>query len=252
MGLESLPILPDAESVRLAGAGVVLGGYSFQIPHSGPRAPAVILLHGYGGDATTMAEPARRLVQLGYHALTLSLRGWRGSEGLDDCGLYQVDDTLCVINWLAEQPYVDPERIGVLGASQGGQIALLAAARTPTLKAVVAYKPVTDIDEWQRTTAREDIRADLARIGPPDARRRRSPIDYVDTITAPVLLIHGDADTQVPTAQSTRMQQALERANKQVELKLIAGVGHSFGPAGLEQAWGWTAAFFARHLARTA
>jgi dipeptidyl aminopeptidase/acylaminoacyl peptidase len=245
--IDSLPRLPDAESIQIDGAGVLLGGYLFRCQEGAP-ASAVLFLHGHGGDAATMATPARLAVQAGYHALALSLRGWRGSTGVDDCGLYQADDTIQALGWLARQPFVDQDRIGLLGVSQGGQVALLAAARAPRLGAIVAYKPVTDIDEWQRSSSRPDIRRDLASLGPAEARRRRSPVDYAAAITAPVLLVHGDADTQVPTEQSLLMQQALRRAGKQVDLRLIAGASHAFGPAGLQLAWTWTREFFARYL----
>src|SRR5688500_13569231 len=70
--IEPLPALPDAEPVRIQGAGVLLGGYLFCAPPANAPGPTVVLLHGYGGDASTMAEPARLLVQAGYHALALS------------------------------------------------------------------------------------------------------------------------------------------------------------------------------------
>ena len=244
---DRLPALPDAENVVVQGDGVPLGGYLFRPPDSHEAAPAVLLLHGHGADALDMAKPARMLSQAGYIALSLSMRGWRGSGGVDDCGLRQADDTGKALDWLSAQSQVNRERIGIVGTSQGGQVALLAAARTHLLKAIVAQKPVTDIDQWERTTSHPGIPSYISTICNPESRLR-SPVDHAAAIDAPVLLIHGSMDTRVPTEQSMLMQEALLRAGKQVELRLIEGATHSFGPEGVKHAWTWTLAFFARYL----
>src|SRR5258707_1137247 len=83
----------------------------------------------------------------------------------------------------------------------------------------------------------------LCRPGAP-----RSPINFADRIGAAVLLIHGDADTRVPTEQSLKMAEALRRSGRSVELKLIAGAGHGFQRNERAQAWGWTSDFLARQL----
>ena len=244
---ESLPTLPGAKNVVVQGEGVALGGYLFYPPDLDEAAPTVLLLHGHGGNALDMAEPARLLSQFGYIALSLSMRGWRGSGGVDDCGLRQTDDAVKVLDWLSAQPEVNHERIGIFGTSQGGQVALLTGAKTHRLKAIVAYKPVTDIEQWQRTTSHSGIPSYISTICQPESRLR-SPVDHAAAIDAPVLLIHGSVDMRVPTEQSTLMKEALLRAGKQVELKLIEGAMHSFGPEGVKIAWAWTLDFLARHL----
>jgi dipeptidyl aminopeptidase/acylaminoacyl peptidase len=248
--MEQLPALPDATSVLVQGDGVLLGGYLFSPPMTLTASPAVLLLHGHGGDALDMAEPARQLSQAGYAALSLSMRGWRGSSGLDDCGLRQATDTVKAIEWLADQDQLDSERIGIVGSSQGGQVALLAGAQSPRLKAIVAHKPVTDIDRWQATTDHPDIPTYISSICCPESRLR-SPVDFASTIVAPVLLIHGAADWRVPTEQSILMKEALIAANKHVELRLIEGAAHSarsFGPEGIKTLWALTSEFLDRFL----
>jgi dipeptidyl aminopeptidase/acylaminoacyl peptidase len=242
-----LPDLPDAKIVEIEGHGVPLGGYLISSQGADSPAAAVLLLHGHGVDALDMAEPARLLSQAGYTAFSLSMRGWRGSGGVDDCGLRQADDAVIALEWLSHLPQVNKERIGIVGTSQGGQVALLAGAKTRLLKAIVAHKPVTDIDQWERTTSHPDIPAYIAMICNPESRLR-SPVDHAAAINAPVLLIHGSVDTRVPTQQSVLMKEALLRASKQVELKLIEGATHSFGIEGVKRAWRWTLEFFARYL----
>jgi dipeptidyl aminopeptidase/acylaminoacyl peptidase len=245
---DPLPILPNAELVTITGADVALGGYLFRPTNFTAPVPAVLLLHGFGGNALATVEPAQFLAQDGYIALSLSMRGWRGSEGEDDCGLLQVDDTIKALEWLAKQEGVNPERLGILGSSQGGQVALLAASRTDILRAVVAYKPPTDIEQWIKTTAFPDIGANVARLCADNKFMERSPVYHAEKINVPVLLVHGDADTQVPTEQSHLMQKALRAAGKQVDLKLIPDATHSFGRDGLRMAWEWTMAFYGEHL----
>src|SRR6266446_2104541 len=125
---DELPDLADAEQVHVPGHGVSLGGYFFKPQAGTPPYPALILLHGFAGHAHNMAGLARAASANGYAALALSLRGWLGSEGESDQGLRQPLDVLAAIDWLAKRPLVDRDRLALVGASMGGQVALLAAA----------------------------------------------------------------------------------------------------------------------------
>ena len=55
---------------------------------------------------------------------------------------------IAAIDWLRRLPSVDPGRIGLIGASMGGQVALLAAARRPAIRCVAALFPPTDLPGW--------------------------------------------------------------------------------------------------------
>src|SRR5262249_53561096 len=218
--------------VQLPGAGVTLGGVLVRpTAPPGPR-PAIIVLHGFQPAGTNGASLVERLAaefaSLGYVGLALSMRGWPPSGGVDDCGLRQPDDIAAALGWLAAQPGVDPDRLAVFGYSQGGQVALLTGTRTPRVRAIVAYYPVTDIERWKTTTTFPNIPPYIMSVCEPGGADLRSPVAQASRITAPVLLVHGDADTRVPTEQSLLMRDALQQAGGRVQLVLVPGAVHGF------------------------
>lgn len=166
------------------------------------------------------------------------MRGWGKSEGRDDCGLFQSDDTVRVGEWLALQPGIDSARIGILGFSQGGQVALQAASRSDQFKIVIAVGPATDVSRWADTTSHGSISYYIAENCKPKWRER-SPLFVADQIKVPVLLIHGAEDTRVPTEQSQLMHQSIQEAGGKAELRLVQGLGHSFHRFHWNIVWPW-------------
>jgi len=211
-----------------------LGGILYRPTATDPRA-AIIVLHGWlspgTNGAATVEARARRYADDGYIALALAMRGWPPSGGTDDCGLRQPDDVVRAIEWMRTLPGVAAERVGLVGFSQGGQVALLAAARESRVRAVVAFFPVTDVARWKMTTANTDIPGYITAVCEPGGAAVRSPATRAADIAAPVLLIHGDADTRVPTEQSVLMRDALMAAGRRVELFLVPGAAHGFTAA---------------------
>jgi len=175
------------------------------------------------------------------------MRGWPPSSGWDDCGTQQPDDVAKAADWLATLPGVDADSIGVLGFSLGGLVALLSGTRSARIKAIVAYFPITDVQRWGDTTSNAGIRNFYVPLvcgtGGPN-----SPVRVAEQIHAPVLLIHGDRDTEVPTEQSLKMQEALRKANRHVELLIISGGDHGFKGEQAEQAWTAATKFLTQHL----
>ncbi len=223
---EELPDIADAEKVEVPGHGVTLGGYFFQ-PRAGVAPhPAVILLHGFASHAHAMAGLARAASANGYAALALSLRGWLGSEGENDQGLRQPLDVLAAIDWLAKRPMVDAHRIGLVGASMGGQVALLTAAHKPPIRAVASYFAPTDLARWRE--ANPFIRDYLDDLCGPEGLPVRSPLLRVAQVDVPVLLIHGDRDENVPVQQTLAMAESLKGHGKDVETLILAGATHYF------------------------
>jgi len=217
--------------VSIAAAGVTLGGILFR-PEAAEVRPGIIVLHGWqpaGTNGAALVEArARRYSEDGYVALALSMRGWPPSGGADDCGLRQPDDVARAVERLGKQPGVNAARIGLVGFSQGGQVALLAAARRAPVRAVVAYYPVTDVARWKTTTTNTDIPGYITAVCEPGGADARSPLSRASEIAAPLLLVHGDQDTRVPTEQSTLLLDAVTRAGGTPELFLVPGAQHGF------------------------
>ncbi|HOU12696.1 MAG TPA: alpha/beta fold hydrolase [Anaerolineae bacterium] len=102
----------------------------------------IILLHGYNAHRLGMAWHAQVLARHGYGILMYDLRAHGESTGnIRSFGWADVNDVSAAVDFLAAQADVDPERIGILGFSMGGQIALRAAAQTERLRAVIADDP---------------------------------------------------------------------------------------------------------------
>jgi pimeloyl-ACP methyl ester carboxylesterase len=103
---------------------------------------AVILLHGYGANRLEMLTRAEFLARHEYGVLLYDLRGHGESGGtLRTNGWLDVKDVTAGLNFLRSQEDINPHRIGILGFSVGGQVALRAAAQNEWLKAVVADGP---------------------------------------------------------------------------------------------------------------
>lgn len=246
---QDLPDIAGVERVRLPGAdGVTLGGYLFKPEAGQPPHPALVLLHGFGRNAWTERHLAELAAASGYKVLSLALRGWLGSDGDSDQGLHQPDDVVAAIDWLRRLPSVDPGRIGLIGSSMGGQIALLTAARRPAIRCVAALFPPTDLEHWY--VANPHMQPYLDDLTDVAGLRYRSPIHHVHDIDAPVLLMHGDADENVPLDQSLRMAETLRDAGKEAELLIVAGASHFFSVRENAIARQRLFAFLREHLGR--
>jgi pimeloyl-ACP methyl ester carboxylesterase len=134
----------NEEIVSIPSAGLRLHGAlgtPADLPPSQRRA-AFLVLHGFGGnsDSAGVLAPARVLSDFGYVTLRFDMRGFGKSEG--EFGrvicLEQVEDLGNALNFLARHPAVDPDRIGVIGSSFGGAVAVYADGINPRIAAVIS------------------------------------------------------------------------------------------------------------------
>ena len=125
-----------------------------------------------------------------------------------------------------------PGRIGVNGWSYGGYLALIAVTRWPDLFAAgVTHAGMSDLACFFAETEPWMAAASVTEYGDPDTEaellRLLSPLTHLAAVRTPMLLIHGDRDTNVPTAESVRAHDALRQAGVPTELLLLPGEGHT-------------------------
>jgi dipeptidyl aminopeptidase/acylaminoacyl peptidase len=156
--------------------------------------------------------------------------------------------------WLASQPNVDPDRIGIMGQSYGGWAVLAAVTQQPELwKAAVNYYGIADFVTLLERTApwRRDHRA--REYGFPGTNdelfQKISPIHHVDRVVAPMLLLHGDRDPRVPMHESEQFSEALALRQKKMVYERFTYAGHGFiRPDHRRRVYASVAAHFREHL----
>jgi acetyl esterase/lipase len=212
--------------------------------------PAVLWLHGGGwerGDKNG-SSGARFLASAGF--VTASIYYRLSGEAKFPAA---IEDCKCAIRYLranAAQYGIDPERIGVAGASAGGHLALLVGTAddksglegtggwpkvSSGVKAVVSFFGPTDFRTIETDFGPRGQGAILKFVGGTvvenaDAYRRASPIAYVSPGDPPILMVHGDSDQLVPFEQSKRMLDACLRAGVAARLVKVGNADHSFAP----------------------
>jgi hypothetical protein len=179
------PTLPyDTKDVTFRNGAVTLAG-TLCIPKTPGRHAAVVLLHGSGPQSRwgTIRYLADRFARAGIAALAYDKRGsgdsggdWRKSSYAD-----LADDALAGVRLLAARPDIDPARIGLVGHSQGGAIAPLAATRMPRAIAFIVAEdtiagPQNDQDLYRVHTALAELK-----LSPTEAATAmRVYADFVD------------------------------------------------------------------------
>ncbi|WIM96163.1 alpha/beta fold hydrolase [Actinoplanes oblitus] len=239
------------------------------------KVPAVLLAHGFGGSKDSVRSDAESLAARGYAVLTWTAQGFGRSTGeihLDSPD-YEVKDAQRLLDWLAERPEVrtdaagDP-RVGVVGGSYGGALALLLAGRDPRVDAIVpsitwhdlaaAFLPqaaatgATGVFKkgWAGAFFGSSAGGDnpacgrfaadvcraylsMATTGVPDATtlallRESSPATVLDQIKAPSLLIQGAVDTLFPLSEADANARGIAATGTPVRVAWFTG-GHDGG-----------------------
>jgi dipeptidyl aminopeptidase/acylaminoacyl peptidase len=140
-----------------------------------------------------------------------------------------VDEVLDGGRWLAKLGIAAPAKLGVVGWSHGGYMALQAAATDPSLfKAVVAIAPVTDLAQFKEDRRLwSNSQVINAEIGSGEPIRAASPAQNAARIKAPVLMFHGTNDIMFRHRQSTAMAARLQAAGVPHELVSFDKLDHA-------------------------
>jgi dienelactone hydrolase len=202
------------------------------------RRPAVVVLHpGFLGDDATSREIARALWRRGVIVVMPAYRGQKRaldgevSDGHIEFCSGEVDDAQRAVEWLRARKDVDPFRIGLLGMSHGGCIALRTAVREPRLRAVVTFSApvaaepvISHLEEhpFGFFLYNGILAQQLKRYihGPPRSEPGsyavRSPLFLSQKLTMPLFIVHGARDQLVPTSHACWLARALKHGGRSV------------------------------------
>lgn len=213
--------LPQPEEVTFEGDGVTLAGWYFANPRN--EGCAVVMLHGFGGSRAEVLAPSPIFWARGCDLFLYDARGHGDSSpSLLSFGAHEHKDLLQAVDWLAGRTGLDHSRIGLMGWSYGAATALLAAPEVSDLAFVVADSSFSSLRDIASVQAEGQYGA-WARIFVPGAlfvssvrsgfgRGDAAPVDHIDEVRVPVLLIHSRTDGFTPAEHS---EQIYEQSNKE-------------------------------------
>jgi acetyl esterase/lipase len=206
---------------------------------SGQKAPALILIHGGGfndGDKRRYREInfGTNAAKRGYLAMSINykLRKSKGQVTWPQC-IYDVKEAVRWLKLNADKYQIDPERIGALGGSAGGNLAFMLATTGPEdgfegegtrtnistkIACGVDFYGAVDLMTYKSDRARPDTnKPEMAMFNKtkaeaPDLYRRGSPTSYIRTNVVPLLMVHGTGDSTVLPNQSQLLRSKLIEA----------------------------------------
>ena len=150
-------------------------------------------------------------------------------------GIVDIDDVCAGAKYLVEQGLADDQRLCIDGGSAGGYTTLGALAFRNVFKAGCSLYGVGDLASLAGDTHKFESRYLDGLIGPyPEDEaiyKERSPIESVDTLSCPILLLQGDEDKIVPPNQAKMMHEALLQKGIPTCLKIYVGEQHGFRKA---------------------
>jgi dipeptidyl aminopeptidase/acylaminoacyl peptidase len=214
------------------------------MPESGKPHPVIIYVHGgpesqYRPSFSSMFQ--MWVAELGAAVIAPNIRGSAGYDSeylsLDDGDKREdaIRDIGALLDWIALQPELDANRVAIYGASYGGYAVLASAVHySDRLKAGVDVVGISNFVTFLENT--EDYRRELRRHEygderDPDMRailEQISPINNVDRIDIPLLVVQGRNDPRVPARQSEQIVRALRERGRPVWYIEALNEGHGY------------------------
>jgi carboxymethylenebutenolidase len=203
------------------GKSIRLAAY---IPESVAKFPAVVALHGAGGDVPGMSKYAALLCEQGFAVYVLHFFDRTGTESADKAAIFRhfpawMKTLWDAVSFVETQPAVDASRIALLGFSLGAYLVLANSSIDGRIRCVV---------EFFGGLPRE-MKLFIRRL-------------------CPTLILHGEEDAIVPIAEAYNLQKLLEEKNIPYEIKIYPGAGHGFQEEIWRDAGLRALAFLQRHL----
>lgn len=220
----------------------------YYVPHNASAdnpVPALVWVHGGPGGQSRMGYSSliQYLVNHGYAVLAVNNRGSSGYGKtffqLDDQNHGEGDLQDCIEgkNWLAEQPYIDGNRIGIIGGSYGGFMTMAALTFAPEEFDVGVN--IYGVTNWLRTlksippwweSFREALYLEMGNPYTEDSIRlhRISPLFHTENVTKPLLVLQGATDPRVLQIESDEIVENVRENGVPVEYVLFEDEGHGF------------------------
>lgn len=247
--------------------GKTIGGWMFSSKKSSDK-PRPVIIDFHGGPA----EESRPVINYNdlYYLNDLdtviiypNVRGSRGagkSFSLGDNGelrANQLNDVSGLLEWIKKQPGLDADRIGLRGFSYGGYLALLAATRFPDkITAVSAHAAPTNLATLQANDPAWRVATSRTEFGDENDSKIKQALEKIaiptlaNKLQSPILLAHGELDTQVPVSESRQLIAAIEKQNSKLPLWTVFGRPDKHGLGGVRSFYHslLEIVFFQKHL----
>ena len=249
---------------------------------SSSKFPTIIFIHGGGwkeGHRSAYNRQIVRAAKRGYVAVTIShrLTAVTNEHGKPlypwPAAIHDCKAAVRFLRHVSEKYKIDPDKIGITGASSGGHLALLIGVSDPThnlegdvklpsndqfvreissrVQAVVNISGPTEMVSCYEAPIVTPYLTSFLEGSPNDNRegyRKSGPIHYVSKDDPPIMTIHGELDEVVPVAQAHMLDQKLKEVGMNHVLKIYKGEGHIFKAPAAKESWDEFYRFFDRHL----
>lgn len=246
--------------------GTEIAGRAYYPPDYDESKTYPLLVFYYGGTATVSRSfggryPMQLWAGRGYVVYVMQPSGAPGfgqefsARHVNAWGKRTADEILeGTRRFLDAHPNVDRERIGCLGASYGGFMTMYLQTQTDMFAAAISHAGISNIASYWGEGWWGYLYSAVASAGSypwnaKDLYVGQSPLFQADKITTPLLLLHGDADVNVPPGESQQMYTALKLLGQEVELIEVAGEDHHILDYPKRKIWMETiVAWFDKHL----
>lgn len=207
---------------------------------SGQLPPLLINVHGGPtGTARAALNPMHQFwTSRGFAVLDLNHRGSTGYGRkfrqllYRQWGVVDIEDVTAAVDYLIKKQRVAADKIAIRGGSAGGYAVLASLAECDLFAAGASYYGVSDLELLARDTHKFESRYLDQLIGPyPETKARyqaRSPINKLEKIKAPVLILQGEKDKVVPPNQAALIYEKLSAQNPETEYISFEEEGHGF------------------------
>jgi dipeptidyl aminopeptidase/acylaminoacyl peptidase len=218
--------------------GVLVRPYDFD-PKK--KYPLLVVIHGgpTGVDQPVVNPdryyPIEQFVAKGALVLRPNYRGSAGygagfrALNVRNLGVGDYADVISGVDYLIAQGFVDKDRIGSMGWSEGGYISAFITTSSDRFKAVSVGAGISDWTTYYVNTDITPFTRQYLKATPwddPEIYKKTSPITYIAKAKTPTLIQQGDRDKRVPVPDSFELRQALEDKGVPVKMVLYHGFGH--------------------------